>query len=157
MYNVYSESKAAIAERAIRTIRENLNRRAAYLNRYVWIDYLPILVKRLNNTISASTNFAPSKVGVVEDAIIFHKNHDPNIDYEKKESKFKINDLVRISRKRNIFEKGTNTAYTKEIFKIDSLKWDKGIYVYYLTDMKNERVIGAFYEQELVRVSQLPS
>lgn len=155
MYTVYSQIKASYAERSIRTLRENLNRRAAYLNRYVWYDFLPILVTRLNNTVSTATGFAPSKVGNIEDAIIFHKKLDPNIDYEKKEPKFKINDLVRISRQRNIFEKGTSSAYTKEIFKIEAIKWDRGINVYYLADMKNERVIGAFYEQELVRVTQL--
>lgn len=139
----------------IRTLRENFNRRAAYLHRFIWIDYLSILVKRLNNTVSSVTGYKPSAVGPNEDTIIYHKIHDPNVDYVGKKPKFNLGDVVRISRKRNVFEKGTSSTFTKETFYIDKAKVVNDINVYYLTDMKNEPVIGAFYEPELVRVTQL--
>ena len=62
-------------------------------------------------------------------------------------AKFKIDDHVRISLNKNIFEKSYETNWTEEIFVIYDIKYSNVPY-YYLKDLNDEKLDGTFYEQE---------
>ena len=76
-----------------------------------------------------------------------------NFEITKKSGKFKIGDRVRISLEKNIFEKGYETNWTQEIFVMYDIKYSNVPY-YYLKDLKNEKLDGTFYEQELQKTKQ---
>ena len=64
------------------------------------------------------------------------------------DSTFKIGDIVRISKYKNIFAKGYVPNWSEEVFVIKKVKntvpWTNVI-----TDLKGEEIVGTFYEKEL--------
>ena len=82
-----------------------------------------------------------------------------NADYsaltEKSETnakapKFKVNDKVRITNYKNIFSKGYTENWSREIFIINSaLKTN--FWTYKIKDLNEEKIIGSFYEKELLQ------
>ena len=69
-------------------------------------------------------------------------------EHNKKDSRFKVGDGVRISKFKNIFAKGYTPNWSKEIFIVDKIN-DKVPYTYNLKDLNDEEIIGSFYEREL--------
>ena len=69
-------------------------------------------------------------------------------EYNKKRSRFKVGDRVRISKFENIFAKGYTPNWSKEIFIVDKIN-DTVPYTYNLKDVNDEEIIGSFYDQEL--------
>jgi chromodomain-containing protein len=70
-------------------------------------------------------------------------------------SKFKVNDIVRISKYKHLFCKGYTPNWTTELFKIIKIRKTDPV-TYMLEDMNNRPIEGAFYEQELSK-TQLPN
>ena len=73
-----------------------------------------------------------------------------NYNITNKKSKFKIDDLVRISlKRRELFDKPTgNMKWSEELFKIHKINKSNGI-TYELKDLSYEIIKGIFYEKEL--------
>ena len=67
-----------------------------------------------------------------------------------KVSKFKINDLVRIYKWKKHFEKGYETNFTKEIFRISEVLNTNPV-TYKIKALDGEDIIGSFYSNELVK------
>ena len=67
---------------------------------------------------------------------------------KSKGSKYKVNDAVRISKNKYIFDKGYTPNWTTEVFKIVKVVKTKP-YTYHLQDFKGELIAGGFYEEEL--------
>ena len=66
-----------------------------------------------------------------------------------KAPKFKVSDIVRITQYKNIFSKGYTKNSSREIFLINSvLKTNP--WTYKIKDLNGEKVIGSFYEKELL-------
>ena len=65
--------------------------------------------------------------------------------------KFKVNDKVRVSKVKQLFEKGYTPNWSTEIFTITKVMKTKPV-VYYLKDYKDQPVAGTFYEHELLKV-----
>ena len=63
-----------------------------------------------------------------------------------------VNDNVRISAYKGIFDKGYKMNWTMEIFTIDKIQYTKPI-TYLLKDKNNEEIKGCFYSQELQKVN----
>ena len=68
----------------------------------------------------------------------------------EKKPKFKVGDKVRISKYKQIFEKGCTPNWTTEIFTIVKLL-PIIPYTYKLKDYQNKPLGGCFYEQELLK------
>ena len=66
-----------------------------------------------------------------------------------KAAKFKVNDRIRITEHKNIFSKAYTENWSREIFIIDSvLKTNP--WTYKIKDLNGEKIIGSFYEKELL-------
>ena len=78
------------------------------------------------------------------------KNTVYNYNMTCKISKFRINDLVRISlKRRELFDKLTgNIKWSEELFKIYKIN-KSNVIIYQLKDMNDEIIKGIFYEKEL--------
>ena len=64
-----------------------------------------------------------------------------------------MNDTVRVSKYKNIFDKGYESNFTEEIFKITKVfRGDPNMYE--LVDVDDEPIIGKFYEEELSAVNK---
>ena len=74
-----------------------------------------------------------------------------NEDFNKKGSKFKVNDHVRISKYKNIFAKGYVPNWSEEVFIVNEITVP---WTYTISDLNGEKVIGTFYEKELQKTNQ---
>ena len=71
------------------------------------------------------------------------------IETNLKALEFKVNDRVRITKEKNIFRKSCTENWSRETFIIDSvLKTNP--WTYKVKDLNGEKMIGGFYEQEML-------
>ena len=76
-----------------------------------------------------------------------------NEDSNKKDPKFKVGDHVRISKYKNIFDKGYNPNWSEEVFVVNKIK--KTIpWTYVTSELNGEEITGRFYEEELQKQIQ---
>lgn len=145
-YNTYSHKKAAIAERVIRTLKERLFKYFSLNGTYNWLDILPTIVNEYNTRKHSTTNMRP--IDVVKNTKITVYNHLKLSGRRK----FKIGDVVRISKVKHFFEKGYTPNWTTELFKITKIQITNPT-TYLLEDMQGQPIKGGFYEEELQKAA----
>ena len=69
-----------------------------------------------------------------------------------KDPKFQAGDHVRISKYKNIFAKDYTPNWSEEIFVIKKIK-NTVPWIYVVSDLNGERIIGTFYEKELQKIN----
>ena len=74
-------------------------------------------------------------------------------DSNKKDSKFKVGDYVRISKYKNIFAKGYTPNWSEEVFVINKIK-NTVPWTYAISDLNGKEITGSFYEKELQKTSE---
>ena len=65
----------------------------------------------------------------------------------------KLDDIVRISKYKNIFAKGYMPNWSEEVFVIKKVK-NTVPWTYVINDLNGEEIIGSFYEKELQKTNQ---
>lgn len=130
--NFYStsnpETKAAFAERAIRTLKSRLYRYFKESNGWRYIEILQDVVDSYNNTVHRSTGMKPSAVTADNSCKIKRRLNPPKTNV-KLRFVFDIGDYVRLAKAKRSFEKGYEQAWTEEIFRVrERLKRDPPVY-----------------------------
>ena len=141
--------KCAVVERWNRTILERLFRYLTYkyTNRYV--DVVQDVVDSYNRSVHSTIKMAPADVSVDDEVEIRRRLYPAKP--KKIRYKFDIDDTVRISGTRRVFEKGYRGNWTREVFKV-SARHPTDPPSYGLTDQAGEYIKGKFYAQELQKV-----
>ena len=107
----------------------------------VYYDVLDDVVNKYNNTKHSNIKMKPIDVG--------DNNKRVYVDeHNKKSSRFKVDDRVRISKFKIIFAKGYTPNWSKEIFIVDKIN-DTVPCKYNLKDLNDEEILGSFYDREL--------
>lgn len=155
--------KAAVVERFNRTLKERIWRYFTYRNTHRYIDVLQDLVRSYNNTPHSSIKFTPASV-TIHNAIQVRANLEKSWQRNDKKyvkrrpiktAKFKVGDHVRISRSKQVFEKGFVSGWSEEIFLIVRVtKRQNYLYTYELEDLQGEKIEGFFYTEELTLVGK---
>ena len=154
LYSTENEEKSSVVERWIRTMKENVWKYFTDNNTNVYIDILPDLVKDYNNTKHSSIKMTPVEASEKKNEFKVWKTLYPNrLDILDINPKFSVGDKVRISKKKELFEKGYTTSWTEEIFTITKIKRTSPI-TYKIADLNGEEIDGTFYEPELQKTSQ---
>ena len=65
-----------------------------------------------------------------------------------KDSNFKVGDHVRISKHKNIFDKGYTPNWSEEVFVTSKTK-NAVIWTYVINDLNGEEITGSFYEERI--------
>ena len=81
------------------------------------------------------------------------RNLYPEFGGETLAPKLSIGDNVRITKKKNLFDKGYTQRRTEEVLKISKIQLPIPV-TYKITDYNGEEIQGPFYDQELQRTSQ---
>lgn len=156
LYTSNSELKASVVERFNRTLKEKMWRYFTFKNSHKFFDILKDLVHSYNNTYHRTIKTKPSLVSLKNEDKIYKIIYG----FEKKDGddsvvnpKFSINDKVRISKNKGIFEKGYTPNWSREIFIIDKVLL-KVPPVYEIKDLNNEIIEGTFYEEELQKINK---
>ena len=140
MYSTYNEGKSVVAERFIRILKTKSYKHMTAIGKNVYYDVLDDVVNKYNNTKHSTIKMKPIDVG---------NNKRVYIDeHNKKRSRFKVGDRVRISKFKNIFAKGHTPNWASEIFIVDKVN-DTVPYTYNLKDLNDEEILGSFYDREL--------
>ena len=116
-------------------------------NSYKYIDILPALVEKYNNSYHRSIKCTPVEAQKPENSYkVLTTLYGKKI--VKPVPKFKIEDKVRITKKKTIFDKGFTPNWTDEIFTISKIQPTVPV-TYIIKDVRGEELGGSFYEQEL--------
>ena len=98
------------------------------------------IVSEYNNTYrTVKVKPIPAKDNTYIDSIKEVNDKDP---------KFKVGDLIRISKYKNIFAERYTPNLTEEVFVIKKVK-NTSPWKFVINDLNGENVIGMFYEKEL--------
>ena len=146
-----SLSKASVAERAIRTIKQRLQKYFGFKKNNRWVDVIDQVTLNYNNTPHRSIGMAPLEVnGENRDEV--YKRLYP---YRKLTvvCRLKLGDKVRKIREKTIFEKGYTANWSEEIFIIDKVSQSNAVCWYRIKTLDNKPVKGIFYYYQLNLVS----
>lgn len=149
-----ADIKASHAERAIRTLRERLVRLFAANGSKAWLHSIQQIVNHYNDTICEVHGYAPSTINHTNCLKVYKILYPDGYALPKKPAKYKVGELVRISKARKAFQK-TGKNYSDELFKIVKVVPRFEVYMYELkSEDDNETIQGKFYAEELVRVTK---
>ena len=146
MHSTLNEGKSVIAERFFKTLKNKIYKYLTSISKNVCIDKLDDIVNKYNNTYHKAIKMKPVEVKQ-STYIDFSKetnDEDPN---------FKIGKIVRISKCKNIFAKGYVPNWFEEVFVIKKLKIAL-LGTYFISDLRDEEIVGAFYKKELHKTIQ---
>ena len=145
------ETKAAVAERVIRTLKSRIYRYMTKHNTKRYIDVLQDIVSSYNNSKHRSIKMKPIEVTAETESKARKNLYPISITSSRPEFKFSIGDTVRIAITPGQFTKGYLPRWSEELFTV--LKRRATIPpTYKISDEDTKAVAGTFYEPELQRI-----
>ena len=114
-------------------------------NTSVYINKLQQFVDTINSRVNRSIRRRPKDVQNQDVLAVSYSK--PILD--RKKPKYKVGDLVRISKYNIPFRKGYKPQYTNEVFTIGKVYMTSPP-TYEIIDNNGEPIMGKFYQQELV-------
>ncbi|KAJ8981998.1 hypothetical protein NQ317_013652 [Molorchus minor] len=141
-YSTFSTKKAAIVERVIRTLKTWFYIEFSARGSYKWLDILPTITRKYNNKIHRTINMRPSEV---TSTTLLEAYSHPKVALKPK---YLVNDVVRISKYKGVFDKGFTANFSTELFRIVKVNITNPT-TYLLEDMNGQQIKGCFYEHEL--------
>ena len=99
MYSGNNTGKSVIVERFIRTLKNKIYKYMTSILKNIYIDKLDGIVNKYNNTYHSTIKIKPINV---KSSTFINSSKENN----SRDPKFKIGDIVRISKYTNIFAKG---------------------------------------------------
>ena len=115
MYSTYNEGKSVVAERFIWTLKIKIFKRMTAVSKNAYFDALDDIANKYNNAVHRSIKMKPSHV--TSDSYTEY-----NEDSNEKEPKFKVGELVKISKYKNIFAKGYTQNWSEKVFVVSKIK-----------------------------------
>lgn len=139
-------TKASVCERFIRVLKSRIYKYMAAKNTKTWHDVLDIFTNAINNSFCRAIAGKPSSINDTNwwplwKKLYSYKKHD-------NESKLSVGDYVRLSLKKQAFDKSYLSNYTDEVFKISHV-YNSNPITYQVTDFNGEPIIGRVYRKEL--------
>lgn len=142
-YSTHSALKASVVERFNRTLKTNMFREFTARGTYNWIAILPMLLLNYNTRIHSTIGMRPCDVNNNK-LLTSVYSHIKLPD----RGKFRVGDIVRVSKHKGVFEKGFTANWSTELFKIHTVQHTNPV-TYLLQDYQNNLIAGAFYKEEL--------
>ena len=136
----HNEGKSVLAERFIRTLKNKIYKYMASISKNMYIDKLDGTVNKYYNTDHITIKMKP--VYVKSNSYI-----DSSKETNDRNPKFKIGDIVRISKYKNIFVKSYTPNWSEEVK--NTVPW-----AYVISNLKGEENVRKFYEKELQETNQ---
>lgn len=153
-YSTYAsiKTKNSIVERFNRTLKTRMYRAFTARGSHRWVDIVQDLVKGYNESEHRSIGMPPNAVNKRNEKVV-RKILFPKKTKKIQKAEFKIDDTVRITRKKATFQKGYEQTYSFEVFKIAEIKKTYPL-TYGLQDYKGEEIKGGFYTNEIQLVDK---
>ena len=120
------------------------------ISKNVYYDVLDDIVNKYNNTVHRTIKMKP--IEVTNDYYAEYNKHSMELHSNKKDTKCKVGDNVKISKYKNIFAKGYTPNWSEELFAINKIK-NTVPWTYAISDLNGEEITGSFYQKELQQTS----
>src|SRR6266853_4930845 len=153
-FTVKSQFKAAVCERFNRTLKTKMWRYFTKAGSYRWLEVLPELLRAYNASKHRSIGMAPDDVtaNVEHELWTRQEAKEPQkVTAKEPKTRFVVGDEVRLSKAKNVFEKGYLPNWTEEIFIVNRVLNTMPIQ-YKVRDYRNAEIFGLFYGPELQKV-----
>ena len=143
IHSMHNEGKSVIAERFMRTLKNKIYKYLTSVPKIVYIDEIDDIVNKYNNTYHSTI-----KIKLVD------VKSSTSIDFIKenneKDPKFKVGDIVMISKCKNIFAKCYTPNWSEELFMIKEveniLPW-----TYVINDLDGEKICWNFLRKRIAK------
>lgn len=150
-YSTFSKLKASIVERFNRTFLNKLWRRFNLQGSHKWLRQIKDILYEYNHQKHRTIRMRPIDVNKKNEAAILRNIYRKNAIIQTiKKPKFRVNDFIRISKYKSIFEKGYTPNWSAEIFKVIKVLPTDPI-TYKINDLNGIEIKGCFYEHELLK------
>ena len=153
LYSTENEEKSSVVERWNRIMKEKMFKYFSANNTNKYIDVLQDLVEQYNNTVHSTTKMTPVEASLKKNEPKVYLNSYGIVTANVSTPKFKVGDRVRITIKKNTFEKGYTPRWTEEVFTISTVQPTQPV-TYKIKDSMEDEIKGTFYEQELQKTKQ---
>ena len=153
IYSTNNDEKCSVVERWNRTIKTQLWRYFSANGTQKYTDILQPLMNKYNSTKHRSIGMSPSDAREPANYQQVFKNlYFKKVQSRNKQPKYTVGDKVRITVKKDIFEKGFTINWSDKIYTI--VKVLKTLPPTYKIKDDREEIKGSFYEQELQKTSE---
>ena len=119
-----------------------------------YVDVLDKLVTSYNATRHSSIGTSPASVNVGNAEDVWQTLYGGHCQTTR-QPRFRVGDLVRISKAKRTFQKGYLPNWSRELFSVVSVRPTQPP-TYTLDDQNGENVRGTFYEPELQKIAEAP-
>ncbi|KAL3087172.1 hypothetical protein niasHS_005411 [Heterodera schachtii] len=150
-YETSSKKKAAVAERAIRTLKTRLYKYFSAKNTSAWVDVLPKFLTAINNSVCRATGLKPNEISDVNAREVWKRVYGEGLVPAKKRPKIKAGETVRIPEPKHIFEKGYIPNYSDHVHTVDEARSTNPQH-YLLKDYYGTKLKRKFYLPEITKV-----
>ena len=179
VYSTHSETKSALAERYIRSLKNIIYRYIEYLSRkhatgvynlrrrssvggkkinegLRYIDKLQCIVNVINGRFNRAIKMAPSAVTYGHTEYLLKRQEEREeknvVTGETSKPVYKVGDVVRVAKENLPFRKGYKPQYTEKLYSVRSVVRGAHPITYALKSYPDEeKVLGKFYKEELTR------
>ena len=152
IYTLGGAHKASMAERFIRTLKTRIERHFTENRTLRWVDVLQKLSEAINNSVNRSIGMTPNNVNDKNRGKIFEKL------YGRKQlppvCRFSVGDKVRIPMSKNIFQKGYEANWSREIYNVTHVFNDGTVCYYSVENSEGEPFKRKLYQEELNLVAR---
>ena len=146
-----SDSKASIAERAIRTIKQRLQKFFFKTSKNRWIDVIDQVTDNYNKTPHRSIGMAPLDVNAENRDRVYNKLYP--LRKLTIVCRLKKGDKVRTVLEKSIFDKGYTQNWSSEVYIVEDVRQSNGVCWYKLKTLDNNPLKGIYYYHQLNLVS----
>ncbi|KAL3071718.1 hypothetical protein niasHS_016393 [Heterodera schachtii] len=150
-YETSSKKKAAVAERAIRTLKTRLYKYFSAKNTSAWVDVLPKFLSAINNSVCRATGLRPNEISDVNAREVWKRVYGEGLVPAVERPKIKAGETVRIPEPKHIFEKGYIPNYSDHVYTVDEARSTNPQH-YLLKDYYGTKLKRKFYLPELTKV-----
>lgn len=150
LFTVFSEIKAGMVERFNRTLKDRMYRYFTYSGTNKWVEELQDFINAYNNSVHSSIKQTPASINKENEVEVWNLQY--NDLHKARKAKYRIGDLVRIAKAKNVFNRGFTPNWSYEEFKIHAVNTKYSPVMYELRDVNNEILKGRFYESELQKI-----
>lgn len=148
-YCTFTKMKASICERFNRTLLNRIWYRFGLQGSTKWINILEDIMKAYNSATHRTIKMRPIDVTKSAEKFLLRTAYKRNASISSNyQQKFHVDDNVRISKYKTIFEKSYTPNWSTEIFKVVAVLPTNPV-TYILADLSGDKIKGCFYEQEL--------
>ena len=144
--------KASMAERAIQTVKNRLEKYFKLSGKHVWIKVVEQIATNYNATPHSTHKLPPQDVNDENRDDVYKRLYpDKNLTTI---CKLNEGDKVRTLKEKTEFEKGYTQKWSDEIYKIKSARQSSGVCWYILEDYTNVELSGIWYYYQLNLVAK---